>query len=96
MIGCRYGYSFNLSRITSLTLGVGALLGYENPPVRTKENKVLRYKSKFNFGLDLSPQLEVALTKKLSLFAYPRVMYIINSNFENFIFTGGLGFKLYL
>lgn len=96
LVGCRYLYSFNLSRTIYFSLGVGGILGYENPPTRTVENKLLKYPSKFNMGIDFIPQLELVLYKNLSFVVQPRAMYLFTTNFENFIFTGGVGLKLYL
>lgn len=95
MVGARYIYSFNLARPIYVNLGGGILLGYENPPARTVENKILNYDSQFNAGLELVPQIEFILHRSLSLFAEPRLMYLVTTSFENFIGTASAGLKIY-
>lgn len=94
-----YYYSFDrliTSNVFFLNLGGGAVFGYEALPTMITPTVMLHNKSRFVVGLDVSAQLEVALSKNITFFTDPRFVYLFNSDIKKGQFLLGAGIKVYL
>jgi len=85
-------------KMQSLSLGGGALAGYEsvnNGDVELSNILSVDGESKFIFGAVVTADLDIILTEHLSLLVKTSQFYHVNSDFGNLTNYSGLGIRYY-
>ncbi|MGS0528294.1 conjugal transfer protein TraO [Zobellia nedashkovskayae] len=85
-------------KMQSLSLGGGALAGYEsvnNGKLELSNIVSVDGESKFIFGAVLTADLDIILTEHLSLLIKTSEFYHVNSDFGNLTNYSGLGIRYY-
>lgn len=89
-----YQYPIILKRFNIAPQG-GILLGGEICDQNTNKGNYLKYGSKFVVGLQASISFEYLFNSHWALGIEPRLMYLINTNFDNVVLSCGIGVKYY-
>lgn len=99
-LSATYFYSFErlIKPPFFINVGAGFIGGIENFKKKSgiPEGVIQNFGKTFIYGFAFEPQFEFLLNRNISLYVKPEIKYVLQARFNDFIFSPGLGFKIYL
>lgn len=90
-----YGYTFETSSPLRICVMGGGFIGAESIPQYATLGVRVDHDSQMIYGPALATQLDYSVSKKVSIYFQPTLLYSPKSTYDEFDFLTGLGLKYY-